>query len=762
MKRWIALLLVLALLPVPAVFAKKTETGAPRLITEADYAAVDQMWLELDSVGEKALRAHRSESEAVASAVEENALYKEGSLRWQGEDHFTFETTVGVTCAYSARVRELAESVQPYEGETTAAYENISYGTSNSANARDVYVFQPYYGIDSSFTRQYQTEGQTIAEAIGGTYHLYTRTDANIDVIADALEQGAVVIFDSHGDTDYASGEDYTTGATTSYLLLQTGDGLTDADYAYDNGTYHAYYYGRYQNMYYYAVDGTCIANHMGKTAPNSLLWMAICLSMATDGLHAPLMERGAAVAYGYSQSVTFGGDYCWESCFWEQMCSGAAVKDAVAEMKEKYGCWDYSPEIYSANGWSRDSYYCDTIEKALRNRAAFPIVVSAEDLYPGHGNVDALQTVNSTWVLPGEELPVSYTLTVQSNDNTLGTVILNGDTVTALPVDHAYVSGWSLEPADAARVEQIGNEFYVTELTADCCLTVEFLEKPKATVSFAVPEGCEKESQVTCLGEGFPLTPPTGEPVADAYDYRFLGWSQTQVTDTDQEPLYYTDYFVPEAPEVTLYALYTYSEADTDFYTTELSMKTCPSEAFADVNTGAWYHEALDYVLEEGLMKGVSDSCFDPEGTLTRAMLATILYRMSGESSTGTHPFTDVAAGVWYAEAVAWAYERQIVNGVSATAFQPDAPVTREQAASMLYRYAKTMGYDVTPEGNLSQFKDADEISGYAVLPLRWAVGEGIINGTGADLLAPTGSATRAQIAKIIYAWLKNQNVQE
>ena len=171
------------------------------------------------------------------------------------------------------------------------------------------------------------------------------------------MEQGAVVIFDSHGDTDYAVGEDYTTGATTSYLLLQTGAGLTDEDYAIDNGTYHAYYYGRYGGMYYYAVDGTCIRNHMDKTASHSLLWMAICLSMATDGLHKPLMEQGIDVAYGYSQSVTFGGDYCWEACFWENMCDGAMVKDAIAAMKEKYGSWDYSPQIYSANGWYRDEY---------------------------------------------------------------------------------------------------------------------------------------------------------------------------------------------------------------------------------------------------------------------------------------------------------------------------------------------------------------------------------------------------------------------
>lgn len=757
MRRWIALLLVLALLPIPAAFAR--EASVPRPITEAEYAAVDLLWDKLETVTQKATR--QVPLDAMVAAIEADPLYVEGSLQWQGTEHFTFETTVGVACAWSSRIEELARSVVPYTGEETPEYETISYGIPGATGAKDVYVFQPYYGIDSSFTTQYQTEGQAIAEATGGTYHLFTKTAATIDAIADAMGKGAVVIFDSHGDTDYAgANEDYTSGATTSYLLLQTGTGLTDEDYAIDNGTRHAYYYGSFQGMRYYAVDGTCIANHMDRPAPGNLLWMAICLSMATDGLYAPLQEQGVAVAYGYSQSVTFGGDYCWEGCFWDEMRKGVAVKDAIATMKEKYGCWDCSPQIYAANGWARDRYYCGNLAQAQKNRAAFPIVVSAEDLYPGHGNVDNLQTVNSTWNLYSSPLPVIYYLTSESNDENLGTVTQQDNVVIASPKENYYACGWTLTPENSAKVLREGNVFTVSEPTKDCCLTIEFREKEEAVIHFSVPEGCSKDSLTAYTGDTVMLTAPEGAPLGNAYSYEFLGWAMEPLADTAEVPFYLTDTYMPLSAETTLYALYTYTLDETVYYTTELSVRDCPSEDFVDIPEGIWYHEAVDYVLAKGLMKGVSADSFDPDGQLTRAMLATILYRISGAPESGAHPFTDVAEGLWYSEAIAWAYENGVVNGIDGVTFAPNAPVTRQQAAAMLYRYACLVESDVTAQGDLSQFRDADRIAEYAKQPLSWAVGAGIINGVGNERLDPEGTATRAQIAKIIYQWLEFSQV--
>ena len=148
------------------------------------------------------------------------------------------------------------------------------------------------------------------------------------------------------------------------------------------------------------------------------------------------------------------------------------------------------------------------------------------------------------------------------------------------------------------------------------------------------------------------------------------------------------------------------------------LHSRECYLLRYTDTDVDAWYHEALDFAVGSGYMGGVAADRFDPEGTLTRAMLATILYRMSGETG-GSHPFTDVPANEWYADAVAWAYTAGVVNGTGPTLFSPQEPVTREQTAAMLYRYAAHMGEDTKPQGNLSAFRDAEEISEYAKIAL-------------------------------------------
>ena len=134
--------------------------------------------------------------------------------------------------------------------------------------------------------------------------------------------------------------------------------------------------------MRYYEVDGTVIANHMEKPANGGLVWMAICLGMATDGLEGPLMDAGVGVVYGYSQSVTFIGDYCFEEEFFNKLLQGGTVAESIRTMKARYGNWDCSPAILGSDS----SQTAASLEEAVRKHAAFPIVVSAEDAYPGHG----------------------------------------------------------------------------------------------------------------------------------------------------------------------------------------------------------------------------------------------------------------------------------------------------------------------------------------------------------------------------------------
>lgn len=168
----------------------------------------------------------------------------------------------------------------------------------------------------------------------------------------------------------------------------------------------------------------------------------------------------------------------------------------------------------------------------------------------------------------------------------------------------------------------------------------------------------------------------------------------------------------------------------------------------FADVTEGAWYYDAVSYVYVNGLMDGVSASEFAPDANMTRAMLVTILWRLEGEPVVNyLMPFADVDGGAWYAEAVRWAASEGIVEGVSASEFAPDAEITREQLAAILWRYA---GEPATA-ANLAAFTDAASVSAYAADATAWCVEQGIITGTTATTLAPQGAATRAQCAAML-----------
>ena len=165
-----------------------------------------------------------------------------------------------------------------------------------------------------------------------------------------------------------------------------------------------------------------------------------------------------------------------------------------------------------------------------------------------------------------------------------------------------------------------------------------------------------------------------------------------------------------------------------------------CPSSRFTDVDTSRWYHEGVDFVVAKELMNGMTDTLFQPDGTLTRGQLMTILYRMAGTPETeAATPFTDVASGRYFTDAVAWAYEAGIAEGVSGTTFAPNAPVTREQLVTFLYRYAKYQEEDVSAQGNLAGYPDAEAVSEYAQIPMAWAVEQELVNGIDGKL-APKG----------------------
>lgn len=179
---------------------------------------------------------------------------------------------------------------------------------------------------------------------------------------------------------------------------------------------------------------------------------------------------------------------------------------------------------------------------------------------------------------------------------------------------------------------------------------------------------------------------------------------------------------------------------------------ENCPSEAFSDVDTSKWYHEALDYVIENGLMNGISDTNFAPNGTTTRGMLVTILWRLEDQPVVNNlMTYEDVAQDAYYSEAVRWATSVGVVEGYSDEAFGPNDLITREQMAAVLYRYAQHKGYDVTAQADLSQFTDAAQINDYAVKAMAWANAKELINGKGNQVLDPRGNAQRCEIAAIL-----------
>ena len=183
---------------------------------------------------------------------------------------------------------------------------------------------------------------------------------------------------------------------------------------------------------------------------------------------------------------------------------------------------------------------------------------------------------------------------------------------------------------------------------------------------------------------------------------------------------------------------------------------KDCPSAPFKDVDTGKWYHVSIDYVLTHSMMNGVSGTSFAPNSNLTRGMLVQILFNLEGKPQSASASFSDVKADAWYAKAVGWAAANKVVTGYADGTFRPNAAVTREQAAAILYRYAQSKGIDVSvgEDTNILSYADALQASEYAIPALQWAVGAGVLNGKSGNLLAPTGTATRAEIAAIMQRW--------
>jgi len=168
----------------------------------------------------------------------------------------------------------------------------------------------------------------------------------------------------------------------------------------------------------------------------------------------------------------------------------------------------------------------------------------------------------------------------------------------------------------------------------------------------------------------------------------------------------------------------------------------------FRDVAANAWYFDAVKFASQKGLFKGTDAARFSPAAPMSRAMLVTVLHRLAGSPAGGTSSFTDVPAGSWYAQPVAWAYGQGVVGGVGGGKFSPNGNVTREQIAAILFRYAKKTGASTSSSGDLGRFTDGGRVGSYALDAVKWAVGCGLLSGKGGGTLDPGGNASRAEVA--------------
>ena len=252
-----------------------------------------------------------------------------------------------------------------------------------------------------------------------------------------------------------------------------------------------------------------------------------------------------------------------------------------------------------------------------------------------------------------------------------------------------------------------------------------------------------------------------TWQSVEDAEAYQLFEYDQetglVRMLDRTSDTSYTVSGLTPDTAYSYIVQPFSYTaigdnvSAEYRVTATTLSAGEALPLAFADVAPDAWYADAVRYVSERGLMSGTGDTAFSPDDTTTRGMVVTILWRLDGSPAwTTTSGFSDVEESAYYAEAVGWASANGIVGGYDNETFGPRDPITREQMAAILYRFAQTRGWDTTAWADLSGYADAGEISAYALPALQWANGAGLIAGSGGAIL-PGDSATRAQVAAIL-----------
>ncbi len=248
--------------------------------------------------------------------------------------------------------------------------------------------------------------------------------------------------------------------------------------------------------------------------------------------------------------------------------------------------------------------------------------------------------------------------------------------------------------------------------------------------------------------GDGGSISPSGSVSVREGLDKTF--------TITPDSGYHISDVLV-DGKSVGAVTSYTFEDVQSKHTLEAVFSKDVVTLPFTDVSEGDWFYNPVCFVFENGLMTGTSADTFEPNTSLSRAMLVAVLHRLEGSPAASGGDFTDVAEGDWYAQAVNWAASVGVVNGFDDGTFQPNTAITREQLAAILRNYAVYKGLDVSASGDLSAYTDAANVSDWAKESVEWAVEQGLISGMTVDTLEPQGLSTRAQVAAVLQRYLAN-----
>ena len=415
-----------------------------------------------------------------------------------------------------------------------------------------------------------------------------------------------------------------------------------------------------------------------------------------------------------------------------------------VSSITEDSGNDDSSTAITVNGGSFGESvaeYVTDSLKAELNHSGTYTYYSTVEEALENAKPGDQITALGQTGGEPAEPVTV-FSVAFKSD---LGTVLqsynVTGGTSIKLPTlpnqGYNHFQGWksSVDGKTYDAAEEVS-------ITANTTFTAVWNYIPPANPNYKITIGDMENGTVTAnptaakAGATVTLTPVPDE-----------GYALSTLTVTDR---------FGDAVRVTENSDGTYTftmpNGQVTVNATFVETEEPVAEPFIDVAEGDWFYDAVVYAYQNELMDGVGGNRFAPNSETTRAQLVTILYRLEGEPAvSGDLPFTDVEAGIWYTDAILWAAQNNIVNGVSDTEFAPGDDLTRQQLVTILYRYAEAKGYDVSASADLSGYPDADQVQDYAQPAMAWAVAENIIQGMEDGTLKPAGNASRAQIATIL-----------